>query len=167
MVTSHGCVSDLAVTQTWEQGGRQQKVVQTPADVFGSRVHHVGPEGVGIGLFRIQLPKTVGKSGLQKFGEALTFLGGEACVLAVTLGVLEINLLVGHIQISTQHQGLALVQATQVGPEIHIPGLTVVESHQTTAGIRHIRRDQEERCKLSSDNTTFFIMLLFTYIEAE
>lgn len=167
VVTSHGRVTDLAVTQTREQCGRQHKVVQTPADVFGSTVHHVGPEGVGIGLLRIQFPETVGETGLKKLREALTLLWGEACVLAVTLGVFKIDLLMGHIQIATQHQGLALVQAAQVGPEIHVPGLAVVQTHQTTAGIGHIRRDQEESLKLSSDNPTLFIMFLFTCFQAE
>lgn len=112
VVTPHGLVPDLAVTQTWQQRRRQQKVIEPPAHVLGAGVHHVGPEGVGVGLLRVQLAEAVHETRLQQLAEALPLLGREAGAFLVALGVFQIDLLVGDVEVSTEHHGLLDVQLT-------------------------------------------------------
>lgn len=162
VVTPHGCVTNLAVTQTWEQSSREHEVVQAPAHVLGPRVHHVRPEGVGVGLFRIQLAEAIGKASGQELAETLALFGSEACVLPIAFRVLQVNLLVGNIEVTTQHQGLATVQVAQVCSEVYIPRFAVVEANQATPSIGHICGNQEEGSELGSDHTSLFVVLLFS-----
>lgn len=126
MVASHRLVTDLAVAQARQQGGRQQEVIEPPAHVLAAGVHHVGPEGVGVGLLGVELSEAVAEAGFQQLAEALALLRGEAGVLLVALGVLQVDLLVSHVEVAAQHQGFLHVQLTQIGPEVHIPGFAVI-----------------------------------------
>lgn len=129
VVASHRLVTDLAVAQAWQQAGGQHKVIEPPAHVLITAAHHVGPEGVGVGLVGVDLAEAVGESGFQQLGEALALLRSEAGVFLVPLGVLQVDLLVGHIEVATQHHGLLHVQLAQIQPEVHVPGFAVIEAH--------------------------------------
>ena len=49
VVRSEDLIPDDVVAHVCVDGAfRRQKVVESPADVLGSRVHHVRPEGVGL-----------------------------------------------------------------------------------------------------------------------
>lgn len=114
VVASHHLVADLAVAQARQQTGRQQKVIEPPAHVLFAAVHHVGPEGVGVGLLGVELAEAVDEAGLQHLAETLALLGGEARAFLVPLGVLQVDLLMRHVQVAAQHQGLLHVQLAQV-----------------------------------------------------
>lgn len=114
VVASHHLVANLAVTQARQQTTREQKVIEPPAYVLLAGVHHVGPEGVGVGLLGVELAEAVGEAGFQQLAEALALFRGEACVLLVPLGVLQVDLLVGHVEVTAQHHGFLNVQLTQV-----------------------------------------------------
>lgn len=144
VVTPHGCVTNLAVTQAWEQSSRENKVVQTPAHVLATCVHHVRPEGVGIGLLWIQLTEAIGEASSQELTETLALFRSEACVLTVAFGVFQVDLLVGYVEVTAQNQGLMTVQIGQVCPEVYIPCFAVVEANQATPSIGHICGNQEE-----------------------
>ncbi len=161
VVASHHLVADLAVAQTRQQAGRQQKVIEPPAHVLSAGVHHVGPEAVGVGLLRVELTEAVGETGFQQLAEPLALLGGEACVFLVPLGVLQVYLLVCDIKVATQHQGFLYVQLTQVRPEVHVPGFAVIEAHKASARVWHVGSHQEEVGELSSDDAALLVMLFF------
>lgn len=167
VVTPHGCVTNLAVTQAREQSSREHEVVQTPAHVLGPHIHHVRPEGVGIGLLWIQLTEAINKPSSQELAETLTLFRSKACIFTVAFGVLQVNLLMGHIEVTAEHQGLTFVQVAQIFTEIYIPCFAVVEANQATAGIGHVCSNQEVGSKLCSDHTALFIMLLFTCRRSE
>lgn len=64
-----------------------------PADALSARVHHVCPESVDALLVRVEVSEGVDETLLapsQKIGETVSFLLGEASVLSVCLGVLQI-----------------------------------------------------------------------------
>lgn len=103
VVAPHRLITDLTVTQAWQEGGGQQEIIQPPAHVLGAGVHHVGPERVGVGLLRVELAEAVSKTSSQQLAEAFPLLWGEACVLLVALGVLQVNLLVGYVEVTAQH----------------------------------------------------------------
>lgn len=162
VVTPHGRVTNLAVAQAWEQSSREQEVVQAPAHVLAPCVHHVRPEGVGVGLLRIQLTEAIGKASGQELAETFALFRSEARILTVAFGVLQVNLLVGHVEVTTQHQGLATVQVAQVFAEIYIPRFTVVEANQTAPSVGHVCGNQKEGRELGSYHTALFVMLLFS-----
>lgn len=162
VVTPHGCVTNLAVTQAREQSSREHKVVQTPTHVLGARIHHVRPEGVGIGLLGIQLTEAISKTCSQELAETLSLFWSEACVLAVAFGVLQVNLLMGHIEVTTEHQSLTTFQIAKVCAEVYVPRFAVVKANQATPCIGNVCSDQEEGRELGSDHATLFVMLLFS-----
>lgn len=162
VVTPHGCVTNFAVTQAWEQSSREHEVVQAPAHILGPCIHHVRPEGVGVGLLRIYLTEAIDKASSQELAETLPLFGSKACILTVAFGVFQVNLLVGHIKVTTQHQGLTSVQVAQVFTEVYIPRFAIVEANQATASIGHVCSNQEVGRELCRDYTALFVMLLFT-----
>lgn len=163
VVASQSLVADLAVAQARQQAGRHHEVVEPPAHVLAAGVHHVGPEGVGVGLLRVELAEAVGEAGLQQLAEALALLRGEAGVFLVPLGVLQVDLLVRDIEVAAQHQGLLHVQLAEVRPEVHVPGFAVIEAHEASAGVWHVGGHQEEVGELGSDDAALLVMLFFTW----
>ncbi len=126
VVASHRFVANLAVAQARHQTGRQHKVIEPPAHVLFAAVHHVGPEGVSVGLLGVKLAEAVDEASLQQLAEALSLLRGEACVFLVSLWVFQVDLLVCDVEVTTQHQGLLYVQLAQVRPEVHVPRFAVI-----------------------------------------
>lgn len=164
MVAPLHLVTDLAVAEARQQTAGQHKVVEPPAHVFVAGVHHVGPEGVGVGLLGVQLTEAVHEAGLQQLAEALALLGGEAGVLLVSFGVLQIDLLVGDVQVSAQHHRLLDVQLAEVRSEVGVPRFAVIQTHEAPARIRHVGSHQEEGGKLGCDGTALLVVLFFAWI---
>ena len=60
------------------------------------------------------MPECVHESVLQHPAEAFPLLIGKSRVAAVGLGILQINLLVGHVQVAAVDYGLAVSQPGQL-----------------------------------------------------
>lgn len=163
VIASLHLVANLAVTQAWQQTVRQHKVIEPPAHVLIAGVHHVGPEGVGVGLLGVELAEAVDETGFQQLAETLALFSGEACVLLVPLGVLQVDLLVCDVKVATQHHGLLYVQLAQVHPEVHVPGFAVIQAHKASARVWHIGSDQEEAGELRGDDAALLVVLLFAW----
>lgn len=163
VVASPHLVPDLTVAQGGQQTAGQHKVVEPPAHVFVTSVHHIGPEGVGVGLLRVQLTEAVHEPGFQQLAETLALFGGEACALLVAFGILQVDLLVGDVEVATQHHWLLYVQLAEVRPKVNVPCFAVIQAHKASAGIRHVDGHQEEAGKLGCDDTTLLVMLLFAW----
>ena len=161
VVASPNLVTDLAVAKAGQQAAGQHKVVEPPAHVFVASVHHVGPEGVGVALLGVELAEAVHEPGLQQLAEALALLGSETRVLLVSFGILQIDLLVGDVQVAAQHHRLLDVQLTEIRSEVSIPCFAVIQTHEASAGIRHVGSHQEEAGKLCCDGTALLVVLLF------
>lgn len=143
VVAPQSCRANFTITQALQKPLGYQKVVEPPAHVFGPGVHHVCPEGIGVGHVGVKVTEGVDKASLQQLPEARTFLWGKACILLIALGVLEVNLLVRYVEVPTQDEGLAGSQAFEVRTEGHIPALAVFQTHQPPSGIGDIGCDQE------------------------
>ena len=63
----------------------------------------------------------VGEAGFQGPGEAFPLFVGEACIAPVGGGILQIDLLMGHIQIAADNDRLGLIQTSQMIPEGFVP----------------------------------------------
>lgn len=165
MVTAHRLVADLAVAQACHQTRGHQKVIKPPADVLLASAHHVGPEGVGVLLLGVELAEAVAEARLQQLAEALPLIWGEAGVLLVPLGVLQVNLLVRHVEVSAQHHGLLHVELAQVIAEVLVPGFAVVQPHEASARVWYVRRHQVEVGELCGDDAALFVVLFFACID--
>ena len=55
-----------------------QKIVDPPSGVVLPRLVHVAPPGIAAGGVGMEIAEGIGKAGLQKSGEALALLVGEA-----------------------------------------------------------------------------------------
>lgn len=163
VVASLHLVTDLAVTKAGQQAAGQHKVVEPPAHVFVASIHHIGPEGVGVGLLGVQLAEAVHEPGLQQLAEALALLGREACVLLVSFGILQIDLLVGNVQVTAQHHRLLDVQHAEIRSEVGVPCFAVIQTHKASARIRHVGGHQEEAGKLCCDGAALLVVLLFAW----
>lgn len=164
VVATHRLVANLAVAQARHQTRRQNKVIEPPADVLLPRVHHVGPEGVGVLLFGVELAEAVGKACLEQLAEALPLLGGEAGILFIALWVFQVDLLVRDVEVAAQHHRLLDVELTQVHAKVLIPGLAVVQSHEASARVWYVRCHQVEVGELCSNDPALLVMLFFAWI---
>ena len=100
---------------------RDQKIVDAPAGVVLPGIEPVAPPAVDACGIRIEMTEGIGETGFQKLSEAFPLLIGEAGVSTVGRGVLQVNLLMGHIQVTTHNDRLTGVQLHQVIPECFVP----------------------------------------------
>lgn len=77
-------------------------------------------------LLGVELAEAVDEPGRQQLAEALSLLGGEACIFLVPLGVFQVNLQVCDVEIAAQYQGLLHVKLAQVGLEVYVPGFAII-----------------------------------------
>lgn len=115
-------------------------------------------------LLRVELTEAVNETSFHQLAETFALIRGEASIFLVPLGILQVNLLVCDIQVTTQHHRLLYVQLTQVRPEVHIPSFAIIQAHKPSARVRHIGSHKVEIGELSSDDTAFLVMLFFAWI---
>ena len=113
--------------------------------------HHVGPEGVGQLLVRVEVSERVCEPRVQQLGEALPLLLGEAwtnhrsvllsvnqselsitSVLGVSLGILEINGLMSNIHVSADNDRFLFIKLLHVTPQLRVPVHPLVQCYQTS-----------------------------------
>lgn len=74
MVATHDLLLDNAVTQVLLESLGDHEVIQPPADIFGTGVHHVGPEGPAVAGVGVEDAERVQEALLKQFTEALPLL---------------------------------------------------------------------------------------------
>ena len=79
---------------------------------------------------------------------------------AVRLRILQINLLMRHIEIAAENHRMRLLQLLQIPQEIILPGLAVGKPLQLFLRIRDILRDQPVVWILQSDDSSLMVVLL-------
>ena len=118
MITAHDVFADGTLAEAVDERVGDQEVVEAPAAVFRSRVHHVSPEGVGAALVRIEMAERVDHLRLrQHVGESLAFLRRKPGVLFVGFKVFQVDFVVGDVQIAAYDRRLLLVQVLWVYSE--------------------------------------------------
>ena len=66
MVRSKNLASyDVVANVVVDCSSRYEKIVETPANIFGPRIPHVGPESIGFFFVRIKVSEGVDKSSLK------------------------------------------------------------------------------------------------------
>ena len=84
----------------------------------------------------------IGKAAGEQLGHLGPLLVGEARVHAVGLGVFQVDLLMGHVQVAAVDHRLLAVQLQQVRPDIVLPLHAVVQPGQLILGVGGIAAHQ-------------------------
>ena len=142
----HGTViaaEDSTANETLAEVGRQplreQTVVEPPADVFGTRVGHVRPEGVGAGRVGTPPPERVDEAAtVEERRESLTLLDGEAGVLLVAFRVGDVDLVVRHVHVAAHHHRLGGVQGGEEVAELDVPLHPLRQRHQLATRVGYV-----------------------------
>ena len=148
---------DAGAVDPFAQPVRDQKIVDAPAGILLPGLEHIAPPGVGAGLIGVQIPEGIGKAAFQQLGEAFTLLIREAGVTPVGGGILQIDLLVGNIQIAAEDHGLDLIQTAQVCSEGFLPFHPMINSCKLPLGIGGVAGDKIEFRVLQGDDPAFCI----------
>ena len=108
----------------------------------------------------MQPAEGVRKARIQQLGHLAALLIGEARIHAVGLGVLEVDLLMGHVQIAAQQHGLDLIELLQIRPEVVLPLHAVVQSLQAVLGVGRVAAHQIERAHVAGDDPALVVVLV-------
>ena len=119
----------------------------------------VAPPAV-LHLVRVQHAEAVGKACVQQFGHFAALLIGKARAHVVGLVVLDIDLLMGNIQVAAQDHRLFCVQCQQVGAEGILPLHAVVQTLQPILTVGGIAVDQPELRVFQREHTALVVVLL-------
>ena len=108
----------------------------------------VAPPGISAFGCGVQATERVDKARIQKTGELGALFIGKARIAAIGARVLQVDLLMGHVEVATHHHGLcisrltigkyALLQAFADGTEPIVPGHAVVKARKFTLGIGRV-----------------------------
>ena len=106
------------------EGGEEtvgdEEIVDTPPDVLLSCLEAVGPPRERL-FFGMQVTERVGKTILEQLAELLSFFIGEARIALVGLGVLQVDLFMCHVHVSTYNHRFLGVELTEIAAEVLLP----------------------------------------------
>ena len=152
---------DRGIVEPFAQTIGDDEVIDAPASILLARLEAVRPPRI-LHLVGVLEAETVGKSRCEQLAELGAFLVGKASVVAVGLGILDVDLLMSHIEVAAEDDGLLGVEALKVGTEGILPRHAVVEALQTVLRVGRIAADQKEIGHLEGDNAPFVIVLVDT-----
>ena len=135
------------------------EIVNTPSDVLLTRLEAVRPPGI-LDLFGIQHTPRIHEAGPKPIGKLAALLIRETGIAAVRSRILQVNLLMRHIEVATNNDTLLLRQAADISAEIIIPTHPVIQTAQLLLGIRNIHADQIEVIHFQCNNPSLMVMLI-------
>ena len=77
------------------------KIIDPPPNIAGTGTPAVGPPGIGTGGVGMEVAKGIEKALGEEVGHTLALLIGKAGIFAVGLGVGQVDLLMGNIEVAT------------------------------------------------------------------
>ena len=104
-----------------------QEVVDTPTCVLLTGLEAVRPPRIGY-FFRMKITETVGKAVAEEDGHLFSFLVGETCIATVGLRILDIDLFVSYIQVTTDYNRLLGVKSLQKLVKIVFPSHSIIQT---------------------------------------
>ena len=157
MVAAKDLRMDDGIVQTVSQTVGDDKVVDAPASITLTGLETVGPPRIFhfIGIF---ITESVSKSASQQIGELFTLLVCEASIATVGRGILNVYLLMGHVQVATEDDGFLLVEAFQIGTEGILPRHAILKTFQTVLRVWRITANKEKVLHLERDDTPLMVV---------
>src|SRR6266516_7443851 len=140
------------------EGGADEEVVDAPTYIPGPDTGHRTPPGVmpAVGL---EFAEGVEEPGLHESGEPGSFLGREAMVFHVCLGIGEVEFGVRHVEVAAEDDGSLLFKPLEVAEEIAVPPPAVGKPRKFALRVWDIDVHQGEVGVLSGEHATFFVVL--------
>ena len=142
---------------------RCDEVVDTPPRVLLARLEAVTPPRVYLLCVRVEETEGVREAGIQEFGHLGALLVGKARVHAVCLRILQVNLLMRHVQVTAIYDGFLSVQLHEVGTQVRFPLHAVVEALQPVLRVRRIAAHEIEVLHFQSDEAPLVVVLLYAH----
>ena len=136
------------------------EVVDAPSGVVLAGVEAVAPpriHALGVG---VEAAPCVGEARFQNSSHLAAFFIGESGVLAVGLGIFEVDLLMRDVQIAAVDDRLLLVKSLDVGEEVVLPAHAVVEALEAVLTVRGVDGDEVEVVILERDDPALVIVLV-------
>ena len=152
MVAAGDLRPDVRAFDAGHQPLGDNEVVDAPSGVVLPGVEAVAPPRVGAGAVGVQGAERVHKAALQQLGHLAPFLIGEAGIHSVGLGILQVDLLMGHVQVAAVDHRLFGVQRHQIGTDVVLPFHAVVQPGQLILGVGGVAADQIEIVELGGDD---------------
>lgn len=158
MVGAEDVVVDGGGGEFWGEGFRGDPIVDAPADVVAAGSGAVGPPGVGVCFFGVEVAEGVDEAGVDKISEASAFFGGEAGAFVISLWAGEVDFLVGDIEISAGDDGLAFgFEGLEIFAEGDVPFHAVWEAEEFVFGVWGVDGDEEEVGEFEGDDAALFV----------
>ena len=152
MVAAGDLRPDVGAFYPGHQPLGHNEVVDAPSRVVLTGVEAVAPPGVGAGALRVQGAEGVHKAAGEQLGHLPALLVGKAGVQPVGFGVLQVDLLVRHVQVAAVDHRLHRVQLQEVFAEVVLPFHAVVQPRQLILGVGGVAAYQPEVLKLGGDD---------------
>ena len=108
------------------------------------------------------MPEGVCESVFEPICELSPFLVGESGVHTVGLGILEVNLLMRHVEVTTYDDRLFGVESLYICEEVILPPHSIFKSLETVLGIRHIYAHKIKVRHLKCDYPSLVIVLFYS-----
>jgi len=113
MIRTEDVRTNEGVAKTRAQRGGEKKVIDAPADVAGAGAGHGAPPGV-MSAFGLKFPEGIDEAGFEEGAKARAFLRRESVIAHIGLGIGQIKLGVGHVQVAAKDDRLGPLQPAQV-----------------------------------------------------
>ena len=110
MVRTEGVCVDWGGNNPVLQAIGYNKVVDPPASIVFTGIETVAPPAVDACCIGMEVTEGICKTGMQQCAEALPFLIREAGISPVGGRILQIDFLMGYIQITAGNDWLCLIQ---------------------------------------------------------
>ena len=159
MVGAKDIGQDFGVGDALLQAIAHHEVVDAPTRILLAGLKAIRPPRIG-DLLRIFPSEGVGEACCQELRKLRPLLVRESRVHAIGLRVLQVYLLVGHVQVAAQDDGFLLIEAEEILTERIFPRHAIVEALQTVLRVGRIAAHQEEVLHLERHHPTLMIVVV-------
>lgn len=139
------------------EAGGGEEVVDAPAGVAFAGAHAVGPPGVD-DVVGMEAAEGVDEATGEEVGEVLALLVGEAGAVVVGLWVLEVDFLMGDVEVAADEDGLGAVEHCEVVGEVAVPHAAVVETAQAVLGVGDVDVDEVVVVELEGEDAALVVV---------
>ena len=120
----------------------------------------VRPPGVDSLFIGIEEAVGIGEAAVEQSCHLAALLVGEARVLAVGLGVLEVDLAVSDVEVAAEDHGLGLLQLLEIRQKSVLPCHAVIQTAKLILRVRRIAGHGKEIREFRCDHPSLVVMLL-------
>ena len=105
------------------------------------------------------MAERIGKSCREKQVEVVSLRFGVSCMAFIRFWVLQVDWLVGDVQVPADQDGFFLVQALAVRPELFVPFLPDIDSRKFVLAVGRVAADEKEGREFTGYRATLVIQL--------